>query len=125
MNKVRYLIKNKDGKPVGVIEIFQKLDMYKLKKYDQPFNTGFMFLLKNEQFNNLDNLINDTLLRYENFIHYSKNDIEKLKYQNKFNGLTDIKRKIYTAKNEYLQNKSNKILFNKLINLYNSSKNFL
>lgn len=82
-------------------------------------------MLKKEQFNNLDNLINDTLERLENLIRYSENNIEKVKLQNKFSGLQDLKRKIYSAKNEYLKNPNNKLLYNKLINLYNSSKNFL
>lgn len=126
MMKIKnYLITNKQNESIGVLSLYRKIKFNKLTKLNILEKSMIINMLKKEQFNNLDNLINDTLERLENLIRYSENNIEKVKLQNKFSGLQDLKRKIYSAKNEYLKNPNNKLLYNKLINLYNSSKNFL
>lgn len=117
----RYLVTNKKNLPVAIVSVYKFIKIYKLSK----FNPFFVNMIRNEQFSNLDNLINDTLEHLEQLICYSKNNIEKIKLQNKFNGLQDLKRKIYATKNECLNNPNNKLAYNKLLNLYNSSKNFL
>lgn len=126
MMKIKnYLIANKQNKPVGVLSLYRKIKFNKLTKFRVIEKSMVVNMLKKEQFDNLDNLINDTLEHLENLIRYSENNIEKIKLQNKFSGLQDLKRKIYAAKNEYLKNPKNNLIYNKLINLYNSSKNFL
>lgn len=117
----RYLVTDRKNNPVAIVSIYRFIKFKKLSKF-KPF---FISMLKKEQFDNLDNLINDTLERLESLIRYSENNIEKIKLQNKFSGLQDLKRKIYATKNEYLNNPNNQLAYNKLINLYNSSKNFL
>lgn len=117
----RFLVKNKNNEPVALIQIYRKFRFNKLSK----FKPQFLIMLKKEQFENLDNLIDDTLMRFQQLIKHSNNSIEKLKLQNKFDGLQDLKRKIMAAKNEYLNNPTNQLIYNKVINLYNSSKNFL
>ncbi len=126
MMKIKnYLITNKQNESIGVLSLYRKIKFNKLTKLNVLEKSMIINMLKKEQFNNLDNLINDTLERLENLIRYSENNIEKVKLQNKFSGLQDLKRKIYDAKNEYLKNPNNNLMYNKLINLYNSSKNFL
>lgn len=126
MMKIKnYLIRNKQNKPVGVLSLYKKINFNKLTKFRFTEKSRVINMIKKEQFDNLDNLINDTLEHLENLIRYSENNMEKVKLQNKFSGLQDLKRKIYAAKNDYLKNPKNNLAFNKLINLYNSSKNFL
>lgn len=126
MMKIKnYLIRNKQNKPVGVLSLYKMINFNKLTKFRFTEKSRVINMIKKEQFDNLDNLINDTLEHLENLIRYSENNMEKVKLQNKFSGLQDLKRKIYAAKNEYLKNPRNNLTFNKLINLYNSSKNFL
>lgn len=117
----RYLVTNKKNKPVAIVSIYRFIKFKKISKF-KPF---FISMLKKEQFGNLDNLINDTLEHLENLIRHSENNIEKIRLQNKFSGLQELKRKIYATKNECLNNPNNQLVYNKLINLYNSSKNFL
>lgn len=117
----RYLVRDKNNDPVALVCIYRFIEFNKLSK----FKPNFINMLKKEQFDNLDNLIEDTLERLEQLIRYSENNMEKIKLQNKFSGLQDLKRKIYSAKKDYLDNPGNHIKYNKLINLYNSSKNFL
>ena len=117
----RFLVRDKKNEPVALVCIYRFIKFNKLSK----FKPNFINMLKKEQFDNLDNLIEDTLERLEQLIRYSENNMEKIKLQNKFSGLQDLKRKIYGAKREYLENTANQLKYNKLINLYNSSKNFL
>ncbi len=121
MKLKRYLVRDKNNNPVALVCVYHFIKFNKLSK----FKPNFINMLKKEQFDNLDRLIDDTLERLEQLIRCSENSIEKIKFQNKFSGLQDLKRKIYGAKKEYLENPSNQIKYNKLINLYNSSKNFL
>lgn len=120
-----YLIRNKDNKPVGIISIYRFIEFKKLTKFKMLDRSRVLTMLKKEQFDNLDNLINDTLEKLDNISKNSNDSVERLKYQNKYRGLNELKKKIYLAKNDYLNNPNNQLAFNKLINLYNSSKNFL
>lgn len=120
-----YLIKNKENRPVGIISIYRFIEFKKLTKFAMLDRSRVLTMLKKEQFDNLDNLINDTLEKLDSIAKNSTNNVEQLKYQNKYKGLKELKKKIYLAKNDYLNNPSNQLAFNKLINLYNSSKNFL
>lgn len=117
----RYLVTNRKNSPVAIVSVYKFFELKKLTK----FNPVFINMLKNEQLSNLDNLIDDSLEKLENLIRFSENSMDKVKLQNKFNGLQELKRKIYATKNECLSNPNNLIAYNKLLNLYNSSKNFL
>lgn len=117
----RYLVRNRHNEPVAIIAIYRFIKFKKLTK----FRFNFLNMLKNEQFDKLDNLITDTLEHLEYLIRYSENEIEKIKLQNKFNGLQDLKRKISATKNICLNKPNDQLAYNKLLNLYNSTKNFL
>lgn len=125
MKKKNYLIHNKNNEPVGVISIYRKIKVHRLKKFEIIVPSPIIAMIKKEQFDNLDNLIKDTMEHLNNLISFSNNNMEKIKLENKYKGLQDLARKINAAKNEYLNNPTNNLSYNKLINLYNSSKNFL
>lgn len=125
MNKKNYLILNKLNKPVGIISIYRFIKFNKLTKFEIKKESPIINMIRKEQFDNLDSLIIDTLEQLDNMIKFTVNSMEKVKLENKYKGLQDLTRKITLAKNDYLNNTHNNLAYNKLINLYNSSKNFL
>lgn len=120
-----YLFRNKNNQVAGKITIYKKnLKIKKLRTLEQTFQE-FKQLLKTEQFFKLDNLLNDTLDKISNYVKVCNDSPTKLKLQNKYDGLTNLKRKIELAKKDYQNNPRNNLAYNKLINLYNSLRNLL
>ena len=82
-------------------------------------------LLKTEQFSKLDTLLNNALEEISKIVKNTTDNTEKLRFQNKYDGLNNIKRKIELAKKDYGDNPRNQLAFNRLLNLYNYLKNLL
>lgn len=120
-----FAYRDKTGKIAGTVTIykhnfhFKKLTSFKTKSQD------FKILLKTEQFSTLDDLLNEALNKIVNFIKDCEDNTEKLRLQNKYNGLNNVKRKIELAKKDYNDNPKNQIAYNRLLNLYNSLKNLI
>ncbi|MBQ4583575.1 MAG: hypothetical protein IJA94_01610 [Bacilli bacterium] len=120
-----YLVRDKNNQIAGKITIYKKnIKIKKLRTLEQTFQE-FKQLLKTEQFFKLDNLLNDTLEKIANYVKVCIDSQTKLKLQNKYDGLTNLKRKIEIAKREYQNNPHNNLAYNKLLNLYNSLRNLL
>ena len=120
-----YLFRNKNNKVAGKITIYKKnIKIKKIRTLKQTFQE-FNQLLKTEQFSKLDNLLNDTLDKIANYVKVCNDSHTKLKLQNKYDGLINLKKKIEIAKREYHNNPNNNLAYNKLINLYNSLRNLL
>ncbi|MBQ9833976.1 MAG: hypothetical protein IJO33_02155 [Bacilli bacterium] len=120
-----YLFRNKNNQVAGKITIYKKnLKIKKLRTLEHNFQE-FKQLLKTEQFSTLDHLLSDTLDKIANYVKVCNDSQTKLKLQNKYDGLTNLKRKIELAKRDYQNNPHNNLAYNKLINLYNSLRNLL
>lgn len=120
-----FLFRNKNNQIAGKITIYKKnLKIKKLSVLKHSFQE-FKQLLKTEQFFKLDNLLNDTLDKIASYLKVCNDSQTKLKLQNKYDGLTNLKRKIELAKRDYKNNPNNQLAYNKLINLYNSLRNLL
>lgn len=120
-----YLFRNKNNQLAGKVIIYRKnLKIKKIRTIEPNFQK-FKHLIKTEQFSKLDNLLNDTLEKIADYVKVCHDSPTKTKLQNKYDGLTNLKRKIELAKKDYQNNPHNNLAFNKLINLYNSLRNLL
>lgn len=120
-----YLFRNQQNEVAGKIVLYKRnLKLSKLKSFQSEFEV-FKKLLKTEQFSKLDNLLNDALEKFSAYVESCPNNSEKLRFQNKYDGLNNLKRKIEVAKKEYNDNPQNQLAYNKLLNLYNSLRNLL
>lgn len=120
-----YLFKDALGNEAGSITIYKfGLKIGKPKSLESKYQ-AFKILLKTEQFSKLDTLLNNALDEISKIVKNNTDNAEKLRFQNKYDGLNNIKRKIELAKRDYNEKPNNQLAFNKLLNLYNSLKNLL
>lgn len=120
-----YVYKDSLGNVAGKVTIYRhNLNIGKVKSLESKYQE-FKQLLKTEQFATLDNLLDSALDKIVNYLKATSDSTEKLKLQNKYDGLNNIKRKIEVAKKEYDNNPHNQLAYNRLLNLYNSLKNLL
>ena len=120
-----YVFKDKSGNIAGKVTIYRhNLHIGKIKSLESKYQE-FKMLLKTEQFATLDNLLDSALDKIVNYLKATTDSTEKLKLQNKYDGLNNVKRKIEVAKKEYASNPHNQLAYNKVLNLYNSLKNLL
>lgn len=125
MKANNYLIKTKTGAIVGVISIYRIPNQLKLTSYCDFNQSVVLTLLKKQNFDQLDNLIEQRLVNLAHIVELENDRRNQLKFQNKLSGLQALKRKISNAKIEYLKDSHNQLNYNKLINLYNSIQSFL
>ncbi len=120
-----FVFKNKDGNVAGTITIYKSnLKIGKIKSLESKYQE-FKMLIKTSQFVKLDELLNNALARIVDYLKDTTDSTQRLKLQNKYDGLNNVKRKIELAKKEYNNNPKNQLAYNKVINLYNSLKNLL
>ena len=120
-----FAYKDKDGNVAGTITIYKSnIKIGKIRSLESKYRE-FKNLIKTEQFSTLDNLLESALDKIANYIRATGDSTEKLKLQNKYDGLNNLKRKIELAKKDYQNNPKNQLAYNKVLNLYNSLKNFL
>ena len=120
-----YNFKDRDGNFAGQVTIYrQNLNIGKVKSLESKYK-DFKQLLKTEQFATIDGLLQSASDKLAKYIKETEDHTEKIKLQNKYDGLNNIKRKIEIAKKEYADNPQNKLAYNKVLNLYNSLKNLL
>ena len=120
-----YVYKDSNGNVAGKVTIYRhNLNIGKVTSLEAKYQE-FKKLLKTEQFATLDNLLDSALDKIVNYLKATTDSTEKLKLQNKYDGLNNIKRKIEVAKKEYDNNPHNQLAYNRLLNLYNSLKNLL
>ena len=120
-----YVYKDSNGNVAGQVTIYRhNLNIGKVKSLESKYQE-FKMLLKTEQFATLDNLLDSALDKISNYVKATKDSTERLKLQNKYDGLNNIKRKIDVAKKEYKDDPKNKLAYNRVLNLYNSLKNLL
>ena len=120
-----FLFRDKDGEVAGTITIYKSnIKIGKVKSLESKYRE-FKNLIKTEQFATLDNLLESALDKIVNYIKATNDSTEKLKLQNKYDGLNNLKRKIALAKKDYQSDPKNQLAYNKVLNLYNSLKNFL
>ena len=120
-----FIFKDKDGNEKGSITVYNipafPIKIHSLASKYQDFKK----LIKTEQFATLDNLLNEALEKIILLLKATSDSTEKLKLQNKYDGLNNLRRKIELAKKDYANNPKNQIAYNKVLNLYNSLKNLL
>ena len=120
-----YVFRDAIGNVAGCVTVFKTgLKIGKPKSLESKYQ-AFKILLKTEQFSKLDTLLNNALEEISKIVQNTKDNTEKLRFQNKYDGLNNIKRKIELAKKDYGDNPHNQLAFNRLLNLYNSLKNLL
>lgn len=120
-----FAYKDKDGNVAGTITIYKSnIKIGKIRSLESKYQE-FKKLIKTEQFSTLDNLLESALDKIANYSKATNDSTEKLKLQNKYDGLNNLKRKIELAKKDYQNNPKNQLAYNKVLNLYNSLKNFL
>ena len=120
-----YVYKDSFGNEAGKVTIYRNnLNIGKVTSLESKYKE-FKKLLKTEQFSTLDNLLDSALDKIVNYLKATNDSTEKLKLQNKYDGLNNVKRKIEGAKKEYYNNPNNQLAYNRVLNLYNSLKNLL
>lgn len=120
-----FVYKDQDGNVAGTITIYKhNLKIGKIKSLESKYR-NFKNLIKTEQFTTLDSLLDNTLTKIADYLKVTTDSTEKLKLKNKYDGLNNLRRKIELAKKDYQNNPKNQLAYNKVLNLYNSLKNFL
>ncbi len=120
-----FVYKDKDGNVAGTITIYKhNLKIGKIRSFESKYQE-LKTLIKTSQFSKLDDVLNQALARIVDYLKDTTDSTKRLKLQNKYDGLNNLKRKIELAKKEYNSNPKNQLAYNKVINLYNSLKNLL